>query len=80
MLGSRRGKGEGHRIRGRWVLPVGEDAAVGEEATGMEEETTRWGSPPPLFREAAMAAQRGRSGARAWKGGGSERPGAGVSE
>ena len=28
------GWGEGHRIHGRWTLPVGEDAGVGEGAAG----------------------------------------------
>jgi len=30
LHGSRLGGGEGHRIRGRWALPVGADAGVGE--------------------------------------------------
>jgi hypothetical protein len=53
---------------------VGEDAEVGERAP------PRWGSALPPAREAAMAACRGRRGARARKGGGSEGIGAAMSE
>jgi len=45
------------------ALVVGEDAGGGGGAPPeWGSRTQRWGSPPPLFREAAMAARRGRQG------------------